>query len=819
MHGSPLKQPHPLIGRTTNRRRIRAIQIVGFFFGIVIFGGVLLDWSLLQKAAIQSPIVGHFLAPWQSLKKLSNLIHVPIWFEKSDTHHIELAIEPAQIEKMVKALPFNPETAKFDNMTEANKGYNKAQIIDVDSSYSDNVKIRYRGVLENSWLHEKKALRVKFPKTDYYHGMRQLNFFLPEDRAYFGELLVPYEAKKLGLLTTPFEPVTISINKRQYGMYLAAEAWSPEFLARSDVYDSDNIFGQRDPSADERLTSFAKDSDKQNWKSYIAKNELGPFPELNTLIDIVSKTDDATFVQTLPAIVNMDNFYRWELLSALHGSVHADDTGNVVLLFKKETGKFEFLPWDVGIFEPPENYGTYFNRQSLLARRILQQPQFMAEFKKVVAAYVSDPKNLEDVLNTYDEMYKKYRDDFYRDQAKIDTDIQFDRIVKTDRRILDENYKHLQTDLAKTQPSEIKTPEIRPQAFIFGDSFASFLLRFVPVDEFIKAHPDFIRRDATTLVLRAGNHDFFQNVIVPEGLRLQIDPGANIRMAPRMSFVSYSPVTANGTAGKPITIGALDEKSTVPWASFAVIDTKSEKNVFSHVTVNGGSSVTANGIFLTSQFNLHGVIADIDHSTFENGTTDDGLHAASSRVHIDNSTFRNNSSDAVDFDYMNDSQIVNSVFYNNGKEGSNGDAIDLSGSHRILIENDQLLNFGDKGVSVGEQCSDIFVKKTLIWHNSIGIASKDNSSVMVEDSKIVGNTSGIDSYRKKPEYIRGGSFAINRTTIGYNGTNISVKDGGSATIANSVVQGGYAGERNTDDVPALNTLIPVEALRLSGTSL
>ena len=152
--------------------------------------------------------------------------------------------------------------------------------------------------------------------------------------------------------------------------------------------------------------------------------------------------------------------------------------------------------------------------------------------------------------------------------------------------------------------------------------------------------------------------------------------------------------------------------------------------------------------------------------------------------------------------------LKNSVFWNDTKEGSNGDGIDLSGSDRVTIEGAQIANMGDKGVSIGEACSNIEIKKTTIWKTNLGIASKDHSSARISDSVIYGTSIGLDLYRKKQEYLKAGDIVAERVTLGGNKQEFRIADGGVLTISQSHLQTAYPGDGNDLQVPSEEFLLP-----------
>ena len=81
---------------------------------------------------------------------------------------------------------------------------------------------------------------------------------------------------------------------------------------------------------------------------------------------------------------------------------------------------------------------------------------------------------------------------------------------------------------------------------------------------------------------------------------------------------------------------------------------------------------------------------------------DDALNAKYSKINIVNSKFVNIFSDAVDIDFS-EGELENNSFINIG-----GDAIDIMTSS-VVIKGNKVSGARDKGISVGEMSSNVFV--------------------------------------------------------------------------------------------------------------
>jgi len=803
-----------------------AVFVFSYFF--------ILPWQ--ARHYLNNTSIGKWLEPSRiALKKASNIVHLPYWFKKSNLPAYYITTSKDDITRLTASIPFDAATFSYGYLLDDDKQYVKVDFSSPSDNYEAKVKLRYRGWSANNWNAEQKALRIKFPKDNLFSGMSALNFFLPDDRSYFGEMLNSYRARKFGLLPVDFKLVRVFINGKDSGVYLASEPWSKEFLARNNIYDTDNIFSNKDVQLGAG-ESFFSTKHLADWKSYTTKPGTGPFEELDVLINLVENANDSEFAAKIGSILDLDKFYHWQFLYALAGTNHAGDTGNTVLLFRTETGKFESLPWDVelGPFAP-----DYYASVPTLSKRILANKKFLTEYQKVVNDYISNETNLQDDLAYYDNLDKKYHFEFYKDQAKLDTDLVFDQKIKDYRSLIVDNFKNLGQITTVLSVADFKSGKsnYNLSESKFNGTFEYFNDIFLSQDQFLANHPQFKKIDGFSIVLPAGVHVFDGVTIVPKGLKLVIEPGAQLLFSPNASLIAYSAVSAVGTADSPILMQPLKPEEATPWGVFGAINTGASKNYFNFVHINGGSSATVNGILFTSQLSLSNTLSLITNSTFENSKSDDGLHGLLGSVDIIGSVFKNVSSDGIDFDYVKNSKISGSVFYNDNREksGLDGDGIDISGTANVVVENNKISNFGDKCISIGEN-AQIEIRNNILVGCNYGVAVKDNSDALIDGNVIVGNkTAGVALYRKKPEFIVGGRADVLNSIIWGNNKEISVDQTTSVAnksgvgtheilanktsvlvVKNSTVKGGYeSGENIITSKPDFRAVLPAYIFKLS----
>ncbi len=750
----------------------------------------------------KNPLGYRVLANWHSLRKITNITQLPYWLHKTKLETYSIFIPIKELDEMNSSKPISGDRLSYVRLNDEDKHYVTAKFFSPEDSFGSRIKIRYRGTNNNNWDAEKTAFRIKFPKDALFQGQRSLNLFLPYDRAYYGESLASYRAEKLGLFSAKFKFVRIKINGKDMGVYLASEPWSREYLAKNRMIDTNNVFSNKDGTVDGMVTRFST-KHVNDWKSYTAENETDSFEELNALFKILDGSD-SYFLQRIESILDLDMFYKWQIVNTLSGSNHQTDNGNSTLLFKKETGKFQLVPWDVNLGDS-EKYNI--GAGNVLMKRILSHKPFFDEFKHRLSNYTEDESNLKDDLKFYDELHARLKVEFYKDQAKLHNDIMYNSRVKSYKEEVIKNF-----EIAKKISQFESFPGKYDEKYILNrneeaeyvGTFEDFDKVFLSRDEFIRENSQFKKHKSG--VLLSGVNRIKNNTIIPKDIKLYIYPGTKLVLSSNASIISYSPVEAIGSQNFPIIVEGEDQGD--PWGVFAVINTGEEKSVFNNMNVSGGSSVTVNGVPFLSQFSLHNANAEVSNSVFENGRSDDGFHAILGSVDITNSIFRNNLADSIDLDFVENSRVVDSVFYNKELVSPDGDAIDLSGTRNIFLLNNEIKNFGDKCISVGEG-AEAFINNNILSGCDIGIAVKDGSKVKAENMKIMFNkTHGIALYRKKPELIFGGELDISNSVVWENNEDVYLDKYSNIFIKDSVIDGGHEGINIVTTLPDIKDELP-----------
>jgi len=258
------------------------------------------------------------------------------------------------------------------------------------------------------------------------------------------------------------------------------------------------------------------------------------------------------------------------------------------------------------------------------------------------------------------------------------------------------------------------------------------------------------KSNSVTYSLKKGSYFIKEDLILPKGAKLILDPGVNISLSDGISILVRGDLYAKGTAIDPIIIKNLN---ALPYGTFAVKGTtlNPSKVIVENFFLEGGSESIIDGTYFSSQFSIHIGDVMINKSVFSNSFSDDGVNIKKGKVEITNSRFINNSADQIDLDFVS-GNVSNNVFtYSKKNDEVSTDGLDVSGSV-LNIMNNKFTNMSDKGLSIGEK-SKVSIFNNSFKNNNIGIALKDGSEACLKENSLTKNVNDISRYIKKNMYL------------------------------------------------------------------
>lgn len=248
-----------------------------------------------------------------------------------------------------------------------------------------------------------------------------------------------------------------------------------------------------------------------------------------------------------------------------------------------------------------------------------------------------------------------------------------------------------------------------------------------------------VNKEQKEIIIRSGSWTLSKGLIIPRNYTLIIQAGTKLNMIKKGLIVSYSPVRIIGTKEEPISIYSKDKKG-----QGIVVYNAPTESVIRHTHFRQLTSAAQGNWKLTGSVTFYESDADIAYSSFSQNSSEDALNIVRSKFTISDSTFGNTFSDAFDSDFSI-GEMENLTFREIGN-----DSIDVSETH-LKLNNIIMEKIGDKAVSAGES-SKITAKLLKVNGAELGIVSKDNSLVVVDNLHLKNTRIALCAFRKKEEF-------------------------------------------------------------------
>ena len=252
---------------------------------------------------------------------------------------------------------------------------------------------------------------------------------------------------------------------------------------------------------------------------------------------------------------------------------------------------------------------------------------------------------------------------------------------------------------------------------------------------------DFIVRDEDSgaYKINKGNWTINKLITIPENTSLVGSSETIIDLTDGGGIISHSPIYFIGNEYHPFKITSSDSSGV------GILVLNAEKtSELKHAVIENQGAINNSGWILTGAVTFYESPVSIENTWITNSRSEDAVNIVRSNFLIIDSLITDSESDALDVDFSV-GQIKRSYFI-----GSGNDGVDFSGAI-VDIEDCLFKNVGDKGVSVGEK-SNVFGRNLRINDAFIGVASKDDSELRIDDLFIDNASYGLAAYQKKPEF-------------------------------------------------------------------
>lgn len=270
-----------------------------------------------------------------------------------------------------------------------------------------------------------------------------------------------------------------------------------------------------------------------------------------------------------------------------------------------------------------------------------------------------------------------------------------------------------------------------------------------------------------------------EDLIVPSGVILTVEPGVEILMESDRHLRVMGTLLVNGTESEPV---RLEGRNGNSWGALS-LEEPATTSVLNHLIVRDATRGKEPTIYPSAISGLNAVIEmnfiNIDECRgplfFRGGSmilrdsflhiplTGDGLNVKQGQAITERCTFLGNNSpdtDAIDYDGVSNGVIRDCRIYR--FLGFNSDGIDTGEQCvDVLIEGNHIFFNSDKGVSVG-QGSSVIMRKNLIVGCPQGVGVKDfGSTIIVDQNTFVDCAEAVTVFEKNFGAGGGEAFVSN----------------------------------------------------------
>jgi hypothetical protein len=248
-----------------------------------------------------------------------------------------------------------------------------------------------------------------------------------------------------------------------------------------------------------------------------------------------------------------------------------------------------------------------------------------------------------------------------------------------------------------------------------------------------------IDEELKVIAIKPGHWRVEEDLVLPRGYEIRAPRGVQLTLANGATIYSRSPLRFTGSSDAPIVIDSLLAKG-----GGLLVHGAAGTSLLEHVQFHGMAAPSTFGFALTGAVTFYESAVEIRNCLFSQNRSEDGLNIIRSQYLIEESVFSGTPSDALDSDFAT-GRVVASHFMDIGADG-----LDFSGSE-VTLEDLQLRDIGDKGLSIGE-ASSISASSLRIESANIGLAVKDKSNARFDDVEMKDVNIGLALFQKKPEY-------------------------------------------------------------------
>lgn len=260
----------------------------------------------------------------------------------------------------------------------------------------------------------------------------------------------------------------------------------------------------------------------------------------------------------------------------------------------------------------------------------------------------------------------------------------------------------------------------------------------------------FYKINGSILTFNKGDYKVDKLLYIPSRYEVVINKGTSINFINGGGIIANNSFVAEGTDQHPIHIYSSDGNN------HGVTILQGEFVNMSYVNFDSLNTLHYKKWHLTGAVSIYESETDMKNCRITNNICEDGLNIIRSNFIIDSLFVSGTKSDGFDADFCT-GEIKNSRF-----ESTGNDCIDFSGSV-VDINNIEILNSGDKGISGGER-SELTISNINIDGAITGIAAKDDTKIIGDNITVNNAEFGVAAFQKKAEYNKA---SIRLTNVDY----------------------------------------------------
>ncbi len=321
-----------------------------------------------------------------------------------------------------------------------------------------NVGIRYKG--NSSYFAMpgvKKSFKVHFNEYEpnqRFHGLKKLNFNNGfNDPTLMREALAYRLMRDAGIPASRTSHIKLYItvpgtySREFFGVYTSVEQINKTFLMDRFGNDGGNLFKSQGMDCD--LTYLGSDANAYVQKGYELKtNEIeNDFSDLINLCNVVTNTPDVQFKNAIETVFNVDGFLSWLAVNTVlsYQDSYAGKGHNFYLYHNTDTGRFEYIPWDLNTTFGQSRFGKSadymltldvyeptFGYYRILIDRLFNIPEYLSSYEGKLRDLLDLYFNATRMDPRIDAMYGLIKTDVYADSKKQFSDAAFDTSVFQD---------------------------------------------------------------------------------------------------------------------------------------------------------------------------------------------------------------------------------------------------------------------------------------------------------------------------------------------------------------------------------------------------